>query len=325
MSSPSPALRRGARLFVTGGTGFVGRSLLRFLNQSAGRLENIRTTVLTRDPGRFAARHPDLTRRIEMLRGDVRDFVWPKTKFTHVIHAAADTGAGAANRPQELVGTIIDGTARVLDFAVTCGAEKMLFLSSGAVYGPQPDALERIPEDYAGAPDPADPAGAYGSAKRAAEQLCASPARDRLAVKVARLFALVGEDLPLDGPFAIGNFIRDALAGGPIRVQGDGSPVRSYLYQNDLAHWLLEILERGHPGRAYNVGSDQPISIAELARLVAGVVSPGAAVHISSQRADYPGRLRYVPSIERARSELGLVPRVLLAEAIRLTAERRRR
>ena len=325
MSLPSPGLRRGSRLFVTGGTGFVGRSLLKFLDQSASGLENIRTTVLTRDPERFTARYPDLARRIEMLRGDVRDFVWPKTKFTHIIHAAADTGTGAANRPQELVGTIIDGTARVLDFAAACGAEKMLFLSSGAVYGPQPDALERIPEDYAGAPDPADPASAYGSAKRAAEQLCVSAARGRLAVKVARLFAFVGEDLPLDARFAIGNFIRDALAGGPIRVQGDGSPVRSYLYQSDLAQWLLEILERGHPGRAYNVGSDQPISIAALARLVADVVSPAAAIRISAQRADYPGRLRYVPSIERARSELGLVPRVPLAEAIRLTAAQRRR
>jgi len=325
MSSPSPALRRGARLFVTGGTGFVGRSLLRFLNQSAGGLEDIRTTVLTRDPGRFAARYPDLARRIEMLRGDVRDFVWPKTKFTHVIHAAADTGASAADPPRELVGTIIDGSVRVLDFATACGAQKMLLISSGAIYGRQPDTLERIPEDYAGAPDPADPGSAYGSAKRAAEQLCTSAAHGRLAVKVARLFACVGEDLPLDAHFAIGNFIRDALAGGPIQVHGDGSPVRSYLYQSDLAQWLLEILERGHPGRAYNVGSDQAVSIGELARLVADVVSPAAAVRISAQRADYPGRLRYLPSIERARSELGLFPRTPLAEAIRLTAAQRRR
>jgi nucleoside-diphosphate-sugar epimerase len=323
MSSPSPALRRGARLFLTGGTGFVGRSLLRFLNESANGFENIRITVLTRDPERFAARHPALARGVEMLRGDVRDFVWPKTEFSHVIHAATDTSVDTAGRPRELIETIVEGAARVLAFAAACGAEKMLFLSSGAVYGRQPDALERIPEDYAGAPDPADPASAYGNAKRVAEQLCASAASGRLAVKVARPFAFVGEDLPLDAHFAIGNFIRDALAGGPIRVQGDGSPVRSYLYQSDLAQWLLEILERGQPGRAYNVGSDQPISIAELARLVADVISPTAAVHISGQRADYRGRLRYVPSIERARSELGLVPHTPLAEAIRRTAARR--
>ena len=118
MSSPSPALRRGARLFLTGGTGFVGRSLLKFLKESTNGLENIRTTVLTRNPGHFAVRYPELARGIEMLRGDVRDFTWPKMEFSHVIHAAADTGANAPGRPRELVETIIDGTARVLDFAL---------------------------------------------------------------------------------------------------------------------------------------------------------------------------------------------------------------
>ncbi len=312
-------------MFLTGGTGFVGRSLLMLLRDPSGGCEDIRVTVLTRDPERFAAQHPDLACGVELLRGDVRGFVWPKAEFSHVIHAATDTSMEAAGRPRELIATIVEGTARVLDFAAACRAKKVLFLSSGAVYGRQPEALERIPEDYTGAPDPADPASAYGNAKRLAEQLCTLAARDGLAVKVARLFAFVGEGLLLDAHFAIGNFIRDALAGGTIEVRGDGSPVRSYLYQGDLARWLLEILERGQPGRAYNVGSDEAIGIAELAQLVADVVSPGARVRIAKQQADYDGRLRYVPSIERARNELGLAPSTSLAEAIRRTAARHRR
>jgi dTDP-glucose 4,6-dehydratase len=221
---------------------------------------------------------------------------------------------------RDLIATVVEGTARVLEFAVACGAEKLLFLSSGAVYGSQPDALERIPEDYTGAPDTTDPASAYGNAKRMAEQLCTLAAGDRFAVEVARLFTFVGEDMPLDRNFAIGNFIRDALAGGPILVQGDGSPVRSYMHQSDLARWLLEILAHGQPGRVYNVGSEEAISMAELAQLVADVVSPGAAVRIARRRPDYAGRKRYVPSTERARSELGLAQRMPIAEAIRRTA-----
>ncbi len=325
MPLSGPLLPRGARLFITGGTGFVGRSLLKFLNDPASGIQDVKVPLLTRNPERYAMRYPDLARGVELLRGDICDFAWPAATFSHVIHAAADTSSDAGNRPLELMQTIVDGTARVLDFAFSYKANKVLFLSSGAIYGRQPAALEQIPEEYSGELDPNEPASAYGNAKRLAEQLCTLAARRGLAVQVARLFAFVGEDLPLDAHYAIGNFIRDALAGGPIEVKGDGSPIRSYLYQGDLARWLVEILQRAQPGRSYNVGSDEAVSIGNLAQLVADVVAPGAEVRVTRQRADYSGRLRYVPSIQRARNELGLAPLIPLADAIRRTAEWHRR
>ena len=312
---------RGKRLFITGGTGFFGCWLLESFLWADGKLQlGAAATVLTRDPDAFARRAPHLAAspKIHLLAGDVRSFEFPRGGFTHVIHAA--TAASAALNeaaPEEMFDTIVGGTQRTLDFAVQAGATRFLFTSSGAVYGRQPPDLARIPEEYAGAPDPLDPTSAYGEGKRAAELLCAlSHRRDGLAAVIARCFAFVGPWLPLDAHFAIGNFIRDALNGGPIRVSGDGTPYRSYLYAADLAVWLWTILFRGRPCRPYNVGSEDALTIADTARLVASAVDPRLPVEIARAPKDRTGTSNYVPSIARAGDELGLTLRVSLRDAV---------
>jgi dTDP-glucose 4,6-dehydratase len=132
----------------------------------------------------------------------------------------------------------------------------------------------------------------------------------------ARCFAFVGPDLPLNVHFAIGNFIRDALTADAITVSGDGTPLRTYLDQSDLAHWLFTLLQHGHPGHAYNVGSDEVISIADLAFLVRDILAPHKPVHILGQPDPDAARNRYVPDIRKAQQQLGLSATVPLAEAI---------
>ena len=136
---------------------------------------------------------------------------------------------------------------------------------------------------------------------------------------MARCFAFVGPDLPLNVHFAIGNSIRDALTAESITVAGDGTPLRTYLHQSDLAHWLFTLLERGRPGEAYNVGSDEVISIADLAHLVRDALAPGKPVHILGKPDRGASRNRYAPNIRKAQQELGLSVTVPLAEAIRHT------
>jgi dTDP-glucose 4,6-dehydratase len=219
--------------------------------------------------------------------------------------------------------TITVGTRRVLDFAASAGTRRLLFVSSGAVYGAQPPELTHVNEDYRGAPDSLDPRSAYGEGKRVAEWLCALAGQEHnLEIPVARCFAFVGPRLPLDAHFAVGNFIRDALAGAPIHIAGDGTPFRSYLYAADLAVWLWTLLLRGSGARAYNVGSPVGLSIAEVAETVRNALGVSAPVRIASP-APAPVRFpaRYVPDVTRAAQELGLRPLIDLAEGVRRTAQ----
>ena len=194
-------------------------------------------------------------------------------------------------------------------------------ISSGGVYGKQPSELKNIPESYQGAPDPCDAKSFYGEGKRLAELLGIQFMQQGLEVKIARGFTFVGPYLPLDAHFAIGNFIRDALRGGPIIVKGDGSPRRSYLYAADFTVWLWVILFRGISGRPYNVGSDHVVSIIELARLVADIVDPALKIEVKGKMLDSNLFDQYIPDTERAKKELNLKQRISLEEGVRRMVE----
>jgi len=315
---------RGQRIFITGGTGFFGCWLVEsFLH--INRVENLgaHATILTRNPAAFAQKCPHLTSdpALSLLAGNVCDFAFPEGEFRYVIHAATEASAKLlAEKPLEMLETILSGTERTLEFAATHGTQKFLLTSSGAVYGEQPPSITHVAEDYPGAPNQLDPASVYSEGKRAAELMCAIyGATHSMECKIARCFAFVGPHLPLDAHFAIGNFIRDAMAGDSIRVNGDGTPKRSYLYAADLAIWLWTILFRAPALEAFNVGSDQAISIAELANAVVAAVGSTAEVRIM-QPATEGARIRqYVPGVKKAREQLGLECVVSLEDAVRRT------
>jgi len=312
---------RGQRIFITGGTGFFGCWLLESFIWANEKLNlNAHATVLTRSPEAFRVKAPHLAgnEAVTLISGDVRTFDFSSGTFSHIIHAATESNAKLNDaNPLLMLDTIIEGARHTLDFAKTCGAKQFLLTSSGAVYGKQPHELTHIPEDYPGAPDPMDPKSAYGQGKRIAEHLCALYAQQsNIEMKIARCFAFVGPYLPLDIHFAIGNFIRDGLNGGPIVVKGDGTPYRSYLYAADLAVWLWTILFKGQSCRPYNVGSDENLSIAEIARAVAKEFQPKLTVEIKGVPNFLNNAERYVPDVSRAKDELGMEAWLSLHEGI---------
>lgn len=320
---------RGAQVFIAGGTGFFGSWLLESFAHCNEKLGlKAQATVLTRNPELFRAKSPHIAKltSIRLLEGDVRTFDFPREQFAFVIHAAAPTSADAAALPRDLMRTIIDGTDRVVQFAEKSGTKRFLLVSSGAVYGRQPQNLSHIQEDYLGGPDWLNLKSAYAEGKRVAEQICAASARESdVRFGIARCFAFVGPHLPLDQHFAIGNFIRDALAGRKIAIRGDGTATRSYLYAADLAIWLWTMLlgetaTRENP-LFLNVGSGEGISIGDLARTVAAELDPCLEIEIAGHAEPAHPREKYVPDVRKADSCLGLRQTIGLREAIRRTAE----
>ena len=311
---------------ITGGTGFFGKALLRhWLAAFEAGLTVPRVVVLSRRPTEFASANPEFAHLpwLSFVEGDIlRPALLPRVDgVSHLIHAAADSTLGPQLTALERFDQIVSGTRHTLAWAAEMRVRRVLFCSSGGVYGQPPPDRGFIDESFHGMPDPLVSQNAYSVGKRAAEHLCSLYASQHgLEVVVARCFAFVGRDLPLDVHFAIGNFIRDALYRRAITVSGDGTAVRSYLDQRDLAAWLIAMLERGSAGRAYNVGSDQAITTAELAQLVRDLLAPEKKVEILGTAPVGANRHVYVPSIERARCELGLDVLIPLRQAILDTA-----
>jgi dTDP-glucose 4,6-dehydratase len=313
---------RGKQLFITGATGFFGCWLLESFLWANEKLNlNASATLLTRNKNNFCSKYPHLAQNpsFTVFEGDITSFSFPEEQFDYIIHAATDTSSSAENL--SIWHTIVDGTRHVLEFAKYCHAKQILFVSSGAVYGRQPHDVTHLSEIHNCQPQLTDHYSTYALGKYTAEHLCFLYAQQYgLEIKIARCFAFVGPYISLTSSFAIANFIANGLKGEDIVIQGDGTTYRSYLYMADLTIWLWNILFHGKSLRPYNVGSDQMISLKEVADLVATCFKHRPKVIVKKPAgSNLPER--YVPSIQRAQDELGLTPKIDLQSAIQSTID----
>jgi len=314
----------GKRVFITGGTGFFGTWFLELLTTAIDLREiDCDVVVLSRDPGKFSrgpAGHLVHHRCIRMLQGDVCSFIYPAGNFEYVAHFGS-TGPKSWHDadPLGFYDVVVNGTRRVLDFCVRAEARRFLLASSGLVYGNHgtlPSAP--IAETYAGCSDPASVASANAESKRAAEFLTVATARAHpsLSVAIARGFAFIGPYMPERATFAAYDFIQDAISGRSLTINGDGTPVRSYLYGADLAIWLWTLLLRASENTTWNVGGEIPVSIKELAEHVAGASSPRPPVKVSRAPSKDQPAAWYVPNTAKARQQLGLTETHSLDESV---------
>jgi dTDP-glucose 4,6-dehydratase len=310
--------------FITGGTGFFGKwlvSSLLYINNKLGL--NNKVIVLTRSSDNFLKLNPWFEREpaITFITGDVRDFPFPNVNIDYIIHAATEASVTLnINEPLLMYDVIVEGTRNILEMARLKGVKGVLHTSSGAVYGAQPSNITHLPENFIGCPDVYQSNAAYAEGKRVAEMLAAIYKRKHnVSAKIARCYAFSGPYLPLNGTFAFGNFIEDVLANRDINLSGDGTAYRSYLYASDLVVWLLTILFAGDDCMPYNVGSDEDVTIADLARTIAKHGNRILDVKIAGKPILGVKPLRYVPDVSRCKNQLGLRINVSLEEGIKKT------
>lgn len=305
--------RASPTALVTGGTGFVGKAAIRKLLELGFSL-----TALGRSP-----RPLWLDASVRYVEHDILQPIEFRDDFEFVIHAATSASATLNHEsPLEMFNTCIEGMRNVISLCETMKSPpRVLFTSSGGVYGEMPSSLISFEERCGVAAPSFSVNSSYAEGKRAAEFLLADAShRGVCEGVVARLFSFSGTQLPLDRHFALGNFVRDATALQQITIRGDGTAIRSYMDEQDLGDWLSVILTKGATGALYHVGSERAISIRDVAHLVAdrfaAITDVSCKIITMGHQSAIDGASRYLPNTMWTRSQLDLHETVALEVSI---------
>jgi dTDP-glucose 4,6-dehydratase len=314
----------GRSLLLIGGSGFFGKSFLDAHRRGLLAPWSIdRVTVVARSASNLRESHPSLIGPdIHLVDADAgRAEGLPPADY--VIHAASTTDARRyAEDPAGESKNILAAIDNYLRIAARDHCDsRIVYTSSGAVYGQQPPDLPALSEDdpLTASDSLADHKRAYAEAKREAEQRLIALGAKGIRTTIGRCFAFVGYHLPRDQHFAIGNFLADGLARRPIEVKARKAVYRSYMHADDLVHWLMALADAADTDcPIYNVGSPEAVTVGQVAEVVAARFQVEAQVPAITD----PAVDRYVPSITKAQRELGLELSFDLAGAVDEVATR---
>jgi len=308
-------------IFVSGGTGFMGKwiaEMVSYINET-GKY-NIKLYLLGRDISKFKDEVPHLAEKpfVRLIEQDVRYLHNVPNDVNYIIHAAGTPdNREHVSHPLKTIETFYKGTQSVLDAATRLpDLRKIVHLSSHQVYG-RNDTENLINENFTGTLEPITVSNSYAESKRISETLC-SYYRNylKLPILILRPFAFIGPYQNLEKPWAINNFIRDGLLGGPIRILGNGLTERSYLYASDMAFWILKALIDGKVGENYNLGSNHSISLNDLAIKIQSQIDSKIEILSKSSKEIYTNLSKLVPNTNRLTKDLNVVETFDIGNAI---------
>uniref|UniRef100_A0ACD5U2L1 Uncharacterized protein n=1 Tax=Avena sativa TaxID=4498 RepID=A0ACD5U2L1_AVESA len=296
--------RKGLRVLVTGGAGFVGSHLVDRLvargdsvivvdNLFTGRKENVM--------------HHFGNPNFEMIRHDVVEPIL--LEVDQIYHLACPASPVHYNWHK----TNVVGTLNMLGLAKRIGA-RFLLTSTSEVYG---DPLQHPQvETYWGNVNPIGVRSCYDEGKRTAETLTMDYHRGaNLEVRIARIFNTYGPRMCIDDGRVVSNFVAQALRKEPLTVYGDGKQTRSFQYVSDLVEGLMKLMEGEHIG-PFNLGNPGEFTMLELAKVVQDTIDPNARIEFRENTQDDPHKRK--PDITKAKELLGWEPKIPLRDGLPL-------
>ena len=265
---------KNCKILITGATGTIGSfivDMLLYFNEIYNA--NITIYIAGRNVLKMKARFSCMNdTRLIYMEYDARDVIRFEVNVDYIIHAAGNAHPSAFNG--DPVGTImenISGTYNLLKLGKNCNAKRMLYISSGEIYGQGDLSLESFEESYAGYMDTMLSRACYPISKRAAENLCASYTKQyALETVIVRQCHTYGPGITETDSRAHAQFIRNVLKNENVVLKSAGSQMRSYNYVADCASAILSVLIKGKTGEAYNIANPNiRITIAQLAKAIA--------------------------------------------------------
>ncbi|TVU19012.1 hypothetical protein EJB05_35135 [Eragrostis curvula] len=301
--------RKGLRVLVTGGAGFVGSHLV-------DRLLERGDSVIVVD-NLFTGRKDNVVHHFgnpnfEMIRHDVVEPIL--LEVDQIYHLACPASpVHYKYNPVKTIKTNVVGTLNMLGLAKRINA-RFLLTSTSEVYG---DPLQHPQvETYWGNVNPIGVRSCYDEGKRTAETLTMDYHRGaNLEVRIARIFNTYGPRMCIDDGRVVSNFVAQALRKEPLTVYGDGKQTRSFQYVSDLVEGLMRLMEGEHIG-PFNLGNPGEFTMLELAKVVQDTIDPNAKIEFRENTQDDPHKRK--PDISRAKELLGWEPKIPLREGLPL-------
>ncbi|MBI3305386.1 NAD-dependent epimerase/dehydratase family protein [Candidatus Parcubacteria bacterium] len=310
----------GSSILIAGANGFLGSYLVDTIVAANQRLmPSTPATVIAlsrTSPEKITGfRHLLQDPHVTFITGDITQPVALPSRVDYVVHAASKASPKAwAAHPIETADANTVGTRRLLELAYANRAKGLLFISSAQVYGDAGAAFDLIPEDFGGTVSPLNLRAAYHEAKRFGETLCYLFHHvHHVPAKIARPFSVYGPRLSLNDGKIVPEFMRRGFAGEDLPVFGEGGAVHAFSYVTDAIDGLLRVLLHGAPGEAYNIGSNEEITVRDLAQLFAELF-PGVVIK-SVPAGPAPREPRLVPDLGKIQ-KLGYHPCISLREGL---------
>ncbi|KAK9733684.1 hypothetical protein RND81_04G084200 [Saponaria officinalis] len=305
--APLGLKRKGLRIVVTGGAGFVGSHLV---DRLIARGDSVIVVDNFFTGNKENVMHHFGNPRFELIRHDVVEPLL--LEVDQIYHLACPASpVHYKHNPVKTIKTNVVGTLNMLGLAKRVGA-RFLLTSTSEVYG---DPLEHPQkETYWGNVNPIGVRSCYDEGKRTAETLAMDYHRGAgVEVRIARIFNTYGPRMCIDDGRVVSNFVAQALRKEPMTVYGDGKQTRSFQYVSDLVEGLMRLMEGEHVG-PFNLGNPGEFTMLELAKVVQETIDPNAKIEFRPNTEDDPHKRK--PDITRAKELLGWEPKIPLHKGL---------